>query len=246
MTDALDAFHADDLERGIASVDELLHVLGLSREVIDFDKISYDTGLTVERVRGLLAGEEAGPEDLSQTFQRRLVFLRETRRKPNGKKYTLDEIGQGAGISKGQVGFLLNGQRMPGLAGVSKLERFFAVQPGFFTATDRQALRRALQPIHEQLTHLALLKGQGITRLAMRSGASGEDSKLDRELRAALTVALAEPEGDREDPELRELTEEIRALPTKSRRRIFPVLRGLLGLARPEEEKPARPSAAEV
>ncbi|MFE1173942.1 helix-turn-helix domain-containing protein [Streptomyces sp. NPDC058773] len=265
--DASDMHPADGLRAVVAAIDELLRDLDLGRDVIDIEHLSHRTGLTVPRVRALLdhSGEEpeaaddrsghtdgesrssddasgSGSEKVQDSFQNRLVFLRETRRKPDGKMYTLDEIGAGAGISHGQVGYLLNGKRKsPGLDVTRKLEKFFEVEPGFFTATERQALYRALQSTHEQLTHLALLRGKGINRLAMRSDTSG-DSRIDRELRDALSEALSRPE--REDPEVRELTDRMRSLPSKSRRRVFPLIQGLLGLARPEHEErpsPGRP-----
>ncbi|MFI5520829.1 helix-turn-helix domain-containing protein [Streptomyces platensis] len=236
--DASDMHPADGLRAVVAAIDELLRDLDLGRDVIDIEHLSHRTGLPVPRVRALIddTGEES--ETVQDSFQDRLVFLRETRRKPDGKMYTLDEIGAGAGISHGQVGYLLNGKRKsPGLDVTRKLEKFFEVEPGFFTATERQALYRALQSTYEQLTHLALLRGKGINRLAMRSGTSG-DSRIDRELRDALSEVLSRPEG--EDPEVRELTDRMRSLPSKSRRRVFPLIQGLLGLARPENED--RPS----
>ncbi|MEU3987616.1 helix-turn-helix transcriptional regulator [Streptomyces platensis] len=240
--DASDLHPADGLRAVVAAIDELLRDLDLGRDVIDIDHLSHRTGLPVPRVQALLDDTGEASEQEQDSFQDRLVFLRETRRKPDGKMYTLDEIGAGAGISHGQVGYLLNGKRKsPGLDVTRKLEKFFEVEPGFFTATGRQALYRALQSTHEQLTHLALLRGKGINRLAMRSGTSG-DSRIDRELRDALSEVLSRPEG--EDPEVRELTDRMRSLPSKSRRRVFPLIQGLLGLARPENEErtsPGRP-----
>ncbi|MEV6397346.1 helix-turn-helix transcriptional regulator [Streptomyces sp. NPDC051907] len=233
MDSAPDASQVDDLAVSVASIDELLDALGLGRDVIDIDQISHETGIAADRVHALLDGSEAEPEDPSEAFQRRLVFLRETRLKPGGQRYTLLEIGEGAGISKGMVDYLLKGQRSPGLTILARLETFFAVQPGFFTATERQALHRALQPIHDQLTHLALLKGEGISQLAMRSGAArGRDGRLSAELRAALTTALNQPAPD---PEVRELTDTMLSMPSRKRRRILPQIQGLLGLARAED-----------
>ncbi|MFI1400785.1 helix-turn-helix domain-containing protein [Streptomyces sp. NPDC020681] len=241
--DATDAPRADDLGVAVAAIDDLLQALELDRSVIAFDKISFETGIAVDRVHALLDERNEEPEDLQESFQQRLVFLRETRVKPGGKRYTLDEIGEGAGISHGQVGYLLKGQRSPGLAVLASLEKFFDVPPGFFTATERQALHRALKPIHDQLTHLALLKGKGVSHVAMRSSAAADnDSTLGRELRAALTVALDRPES--EDLEMRELTDTMRSLPSKSRKRVFPLIQGLLGLARPDNEEPTDESPA--
>lgn len=194
----------------------------------------------MERVHALLNGEEAQPEQLQDVFRQRLVFLRDTRVKAGGKRYTLDEIAAGAGISHGQVGYLLSGERKPGFTVLAGLERFFAVPPGFFTATERQALYRSLKPVHESLTHVALLKGKGISQLALRSTlAPGTSSdRLGEELRSALQAALSQPEPEPEDPEVRELADRMLSLPAKSRRRIIPLIKDLLGLVRAESDSP--------
>ncbi|MEU7198106.1 helix-turn-helix transcriptional regulator [Streptomyces xinghaiensis] len=232
-----DESQADDLGVTVAAIDELLSELNLTRDAIDMEGIYHQTGIPVERIRSLLDGMEADPETPQEVFRRRLVFLRATRLKPGGKQYTHDEIADGAGISHGQVGYLLKGERSPGLAVLASLEGFFQVTPGFFTATERQALLGALKPIHEQLTHVALLKGKGITQLAMRSGVTrGESDRIGAELRTALTKALEESGSGREAREVRELTDSMLSLPPKSRRRIIPLIQGLLGLVRSDGE----------
>ncbi len=185
-------------------------------------------------MNALLDGTDVDPGDVQQNFQQRLNFLRETRLKPDGKQYTLDEIGAGAGISHGSVGYLLKGQRSPGLAALASLESFFGVQPGFFTATERQALLRALGPIRDQLTHLALLRGKSVPRLAMGNGAS----PLSKELRDALEDTQTQPND--EDPEVRILTDTVKSLPDRSRKRILPVVWGVLDLVREEDDEPDR------
>ena len=167
-----------------------------------------------------------------------LLFLRETRLKPEGRRFTLDEIAVGAGISHGQVGYLLNGERKPGFTVLASLERFFDVSPGFFTATERQALHRALLPVHESLTYVALLKGRGISQIALRSNANKASAWLGQELRLALETALHQPDPAPEDPDVRELADEMLSLPTNSRRRIMPLIRDLLGLVRSEGDSP--------
>ncbi|MGW2652062.1 helix-turn-helix domain-containing protein [Streptomyces sp. NPDC001478] len=226
--DAPDGRQPDALAAAVASIDQLIQSLGMDRSVIDVERLSFETGIPAERIPGLLDGMVPESETPQETFRKRLVFLRDTRLKPGGKKRTLDEIGEGAGISHGQVSYLLKGKRSPGVGAVSGLEAFFNVAPGFFTATERQALHRALQPIHEQLIHVALLRGTGISALAMRSSSVGsDDDRIGRELRAAVAEALQQPE------EVRELTYQMRALPAKSRTRVFPLIRGILGLERP-------------
>ncbi|MFD7613076.1 helix-turn-helix domain-containing protein [Streptomyces sp. NPDC059828] len=244
MDAAPDAAQADDLAEVIASIDELLALLGLDSDVIELDDISYRTGIPVDRVQAMIRGAEAEPRSLPEIFQQRLVFLRETRLKSGGKQFSHDEIAAGAGISHGQVGYMLRGERMPGLKVLGGLERFFEVPPGFFTASDRDALCRALRPVHDSLTHTALLKGKGITQLAMRSSASSDMSgRLGDELRAALTFALNQPAPERDDPEVRELTDTMLALTPKSRRRIIPLIQGLLGLVRSDSEHPGEGSS---
>lgn len=233
-----DASKADDFSGIITSINQLLLTLGLDHEDLDLEGISYQTAIPVDRVRSLLAGAETEPEDLHDTFKQRLIFLRETRLKPDGKRYTLDEIATGTGVSHGQIGYLLNGERRPGFTVLASLEQFFDVSPGFFTATERQALSRALQPVHESLMHLALLKGKGISHLALRSSITpGSSSRLGLELRAALEAAISQPEP--EDPEVRELTNTMLSLPTKCRRQIFPLIKDMLGLVRTDDDPPA-------
>lgn len=129
-------------------------------------------------------------------------------------------------MSHGQVGFLLKGQRNPGMWAVSALENFFNVPAGFLTASEEQALDRALKPVLEQLLHLAVLKGRGISALAMRSNSDGTgDAQLGRELRTALSQALAAPPDD----DVRELAEQMKALPPRSRNRVLPAIRRILG-----------------
>ncbi|MFB6985579.1 helix-turn-helix domain-containing protein [Streptomyces sp. NPDC056304] len=241
MDAAPDASQANDLAAAVASIDELLALLGLGRDIIDIGDISYRTGIPVGRVTDLLGGvEPQGAVDPQTIFKNRLNFLHQTRLKKDQKKYTLDEIAAGTGISHGTVGNMLNGARTPKVPVVASLERFFDVAPGFFTASDSQALLRALEPVHDQLTHLALLKGKGISQVAMRSSvASGDSGRIGHELRQALTAALSQPRRDYDDPEVRELTDRMLSLPSRSRRRIIPLMRDLLGFVRSEGEPPA-------
>ncbi|MFH9677564.1 helix-turn-helix domain-containing protein [Streptomyces sp. NPDC017405] len=240
MGAAADASEADELAVLLAAIDELLCLLGMGRDAIEWEDISYHTGIPVDRIHAVLDGEPEEPEDLQALFKQRLVFLRDTRVKPGGKRYTLDEIAAGAGVSHGQVGYLLSGDRKPGFTVLAGLERFFAVPPGFFTATERQALHRSLKPVHESLTHVALLKGRGISQLALRGsiGQGTSSSRLGQELRAALEAALHQPEPKPEDPEVQDLADRMLSLPARSRRRIIPLIKDLLGLVRPEGEPP--------
>ncbi|MFE7778419.1 helix-turn-helix domain-containing protein [Streptomyces sp. NPDC057445] len=247
MVAAPDEAQADDLAAVIQAIDELLPLVGLDRSVIEIAHISHQTGITADRVLALLNGAAPGTESLDQVFRTRLAFLRDTRRKPNGKEYTLNELGTAAGVSGGQVHFLLKGERSPTLKVSDQLEKFFQVPAGFFTASESQALARALHPIHAQLNLFALLQGKGISQLAMRSsGSGGEATELGQELRAALTVALTQSEerDSEDDAEVRELANSVKSLPSKSRRRVIPLIKDLLGLVRDDTDPPASPSRA--
>ncbi|MFF3957423.1 helix-turn-helix domain-containing protein [Streptomyces sp. NPDC001890] len=246
MDAAPDASQANDLAAAVASIDELLALLGRDRDLIDIGDISHRTGIPVGRVTKLLDGvEPQTAEDPQTIFKNRLVFLHETRLKQDRKKYTLDEIAAGTGISHSTVSNMLNGLRTPKVPVVASLERFFGVAPGFFTASEGQALLRALQPVHDQLTHLALLKGKGITQVAMRSSAAGGDSgRIGHELREALTAALNQPRRDYEDPEVRELTDRMLSLPSRKRRKVISLVWDLLKFMRSEGEPPVSDPSA--
>lgn len=215
------------LAHSIQSLENLLAEMGLDRSVVDLDRLSHQAGIPLQRVTELLKDHAPPREETPQEiFVRRLNFLRETRRKDSGRRLTQDEIGEGAGISHGQVGFLLKGQRSPGMWAVSALEGFFKVPAGFLTASDEEALDRALKPVLEQLLHLAVLKGRGISAFAMRSNSDcAGDDQLGRELRAALNQALAEAPDD----DVRELTYQMKSLPPRSRKRVLPAIRRILG-----------------
>ncbi|MFD8664895.1 helix-turn-helix domain-containing protein [Streptomyces microflavus] len=227
-----------ELAEVVAAIDELLALVERGREVIDFEGLTRKTGIPGHRVVELLDGirPTASPDpsvDEHQVFVERLKFLRETRLSPAKKMFTQDEIATGAQISHGQVGYLLKGQRTPRFDVAAKLERFFDVSPGFFTASEHRLLREALIPILDDLKALALLKGLGVTQIAMRSSAAGGGSStIASELQTALAVALTqEPARDKsEDAEVQELTDRLSSLPKRSRSHVMGVIRGVLGL----------------
>lgn len=249
--DAPHAFEADDLAAIVTVIDALNEQLGLDYDVIDFDKIASQTALTAERARSLLEGEtEERP--LHDLVKERLEHLRDKRRRPDGKKYSFDEIAAGAKISKAQVSAIWSGKRKPGFPVVVDLEKFFGVESGYLSRSERKELAIALEPIQEQLTHLALLRGVGISQLALRSSLTSSNDRLGREVREALAMAVQKPiarsnaHGGKPhespvaqaDLEIRELARRIESLPNPSKKRVIPVLRSLLGLARPEKDEP--------
>ena len=79
--------------------------------------------------------------------------MRRTRLKPNGRKYTQQEIADGAGMSRQQAGALINGDRRPTMEHCDAIQRFFRVHAGFLTAEDPEALASALQHTEQELLH---------------------------------------------------------------------------------------------
>ncbi|NUQ96374.1 MAG: helix-turn-helix transcriptional regulator, partial [Streptomyces sp.] len=130
----------------VARVTALADRLGVPHaEVFDTGRLSAASGVPEPVVRALLSGRRAGEPDVQERFLQRLDLLRRTRLKPNGRKYTQQEIADGAGMSRQQAGALINGDRRPTMEHCDAIQRFFRVHAGFLTAEDPEALTGALQ-----------------------------------------------------------------------------------------------------
>ncbi|MCX4903821.1 helix-turn-helix transcriptional regulator [Streptomyces sp. NBC_00878] len=136
----------------VARVTGLADRLGAPRdEVFDVRRLSAASGVPEVVVRSLLNGWAAGEPDLQARFLQRLDLLRRTRLKPGGRRYTQQEIADGAGMSRQQAGALINGDRRPTMEHCDAIQRFFGVHAGFLTAEDPEALAGALQRIEQEL-----------------------------------------------------------------------------------------------
>lgn len=120
-------------------------------EVFDIGRLSAASGVPEPVVKSLLGGRPAGEPDVQARFLQRLDLLRRTRLKPNGRKYTQQEIADGAGMSRQQAGALINGDRRPTMEHCDAIQRFFRVHAGFLTAEDPEALTSALQHTEQEL-----------------------------------------------------------------------------------------------
>ncbi|MFI6551258.1 helix-turn-helix domain-containing protein [Streptomyces prunicolor] len=120
-------------------------------EVVHIGRLSVACGVPEPVVRALLSGRPAGEPDVQARFLQRLDLLRRTRLKPNGRKYTQQEIADGAGMSRQQAGALINGDRRPTMEHCDALQRFFRVHAGFLTAEDSEALAGVLQRTEQEL-----------------------------------------------------------------------------------------------
>ncbi|MCB5168930.1 helix-turn-helix domain-containing protein [Streptomyces bambusae] len=160
-----------------ARVAELAGKLGRSpSEVFDLRRLSDASGVPADVVRALLDGRPAGEPDLQTRFLQRLDLLRRTRVKPNGRRYTQQEIADGAGMSRQQAGALINGDRRPTMEHCDAIQRFFGVHAGFLTAHDSDALTDALQRTEQQL----LQDFAGLERETVPAEAAAVDDPLAR------------------------------------------------------------------
>ncbi|GAB2849647.1 helix-turn-helix transcriptional regulator [Streptomyces deserti] len=136
----------------VARVTALADRLGVPHsEVFDVGRLSVASGVPEPVVRALLSGRPAGEPDVQARFVQRLDLLRRTRLKPNGRKYTQQEIADGAGMSRQQAGALINGDRRPTMEHCDAIQRFFRVHAGFLTAEDPEALANVLQHTEQEL-----------------------------------------------------------------------------------------------
>ncbi|TWV41880.1 helix-turn-helix transcriptional regulator [Streptomyces misionensis] len=136
----------------VARVTALAERLGVAQaEVFDVARLSVACGVPEPVVKALLSGRPAGEPDVQARFLQRLGLLRRTRLKPNGRRYTQQEIADGAGMSRQQAGALINGDRRPTMEHCDALQRFFRVHAGFLTAEDPEALAGALQRTEQEL-----------------------------------------------------------------------------------------------
>ncbi|WP_030744743.1 helix-turn-helix transcriptional regulator [Streptomyces sp. NRRL S-31] len=167
MSDAYAAL-ADVLDR----LGELTGRPGRLPEALDVAGLSYRTGVPVGVVVDLLSGGRATETSLAERVRRRLDFIRETRRRPDGKRYSLDELARIAGTSRQWLSEWRK-SGMPSLEHADRLRRFFGLPAGFFTADEPEALHEALQPVLQSLEAeadpLLRLRESGLIRLAARA-----------------------------------------------------------------------------
>ncbi|MFJ7204878.1 helix-turn-helix domain-containing protein [Streptomyces sp. NPDC098789] len=136
----------------VTRVAELAGKLGRDQsEVFDLRRLSEASGVPADVVKNLLEGRPTGEPDLQTRFLQRLDLLRRTRVKPNGRRYTQQEIADGAAMSRQQAGALINGDRRPTMEHCDAIQRFFGVHAGFLAAHDADALTDALLRTEQQL-----------------------------------------------------------------------------------------------
>ncbi|MEU6348043.1 XRE family transcriptional regulator [Streptomyces sp. NPDC047072] len=165
-----------DAHASLAEVRERLEELtgrpGRLSEELDVAALSYRTGVPVASVVALLAGESVPATTLSERVRQRLDFVRDTRRRPDGKRHSLDELARIAGTSRQWLSeWRTSG--LPSLEHADRIRRHFDLPAGFFTADDAEALLAALQPVLQEYEAkadpLAALRTPAFYRLARRA-----------------------------------------------------------------------------
>lgn len=174
MTDGIEGpgvIPTAELQAVVARVTALADRLGVPHaEVFDTGHLCVACGVPEPVVKALLSGRPAGEPDVQARFLQRLDLLRRTRVKPNGRRYTQQEIADGAGMSRQQAGALINGDRRPTMEHCDAIQRFFRVHAGFLTAEDPEALAGALQRTEQDL----------LQKLARREAAQAAEDPLER------------------------------------------------------------------
>ncbi|MFF9428387.1 helix-turn-helix domain-containing protein [Streptomyces sp. NPDC014746] len=223
----------DDLAALITAINDLLPATGMTYDDLEIDSVAYETGIPEASILALLRGETVPDETLNPGFTDRLAFLLETRRAPDGNPHKKVAIADALGVSRGMVSSLFSGNRDAGRGTSAALEEFFDVDPGFLSTSGRRALTRALRPVYASLLTLSTLHGRQVSHMALRSGAAGADIRLAAQLQKALSAVLTqhepEPPTDPQEQELRDITDQVRALAPTSRTRLMDKIRGLLG-----------------
>ncbi|MCG7203907.1 MULTISPECIES: XRE family transcriptional regulator [Streptomyces] len=156
----------------LARLGELTGRHGRLSEVLDVADLSHRTGIPVGVVAELLAGGTAPQTGLAERVRQRLDFIRENRRRPDGKRYSLGELAAIAGTSRQWLSEWRK-SGLPSLEHTDRLRRFFELPAGFFTADEPEALYEALQPVLQgleaQADPLSRLRDSGLVRLAARA-----------------------------------------------------------------------------
>ncbi|WP_046728344.1 hypothetical protein [Streptomyces humi] len=156
----------------LARLGELTGRHGRLSEVLDVADLSQRTGIPVGVVAELLAGGTAPQTGLAERVRQRLDFIRENRRRPDGKRYSLGELAAIAGTSRQWLSEWRK-SGLPSLEHTDRLRRFFELPAGFFTADEPEALYEALQPVLQgleaQADPLSRLRDSGLVRLAARA-----------------------------------------------------------------------------
>ncbi|WP_328930060.1 hypothetical protein OG429_39510 [Streptomyces sp. NBC_00190] len=169
----------------LREIDALLGDERSRDEVIDLDKLSIDSGEAREVVAHLLADQELKPERIGERIVRRLEFLRESRRRPDGTKPSYEDIAASYGATRASLSRLVNRMKnaqdttqdashasSPRADTQAGIETYFFGEPnGWLSRDPATALNDALRPLLAELRAAAGQAGYGPRTVALRTAA---------------------------------------------------------------------------
>ncbi|MEU5159627.1 helix-turn-helix transcriptional regulator [Streptomyces sp. NPDC020875] len=189
------------LAESLRVISTLLPQTGLDRRgVFDLGHLSYETSLSEEDLRVLLAGRKIPLPGFGAEVQRRIRFLAETRQREyetedgavGRRTYTRGEIAKGCGITTAWLSQLLIKPKIPKLAHSKSIADFFGVPVEFLTDEPPKALARVLNAdVIPRLRGLAGGSADTVaTPAAMRIALRLGDREMDPEAEAALLLFI--------------------------------------------------------
>ncbi|MER7983517.1 helix-turn-helix domain-containing protein [Streptomyces sp. NPDC095817] len=166
---------ADTYAQLAETLERLTHATeqtGRLSDVLDVEDLSHQTGITSDVVAALLDGGHAPETSVTDRVRQRLEFLRASRLRDDGNRYSQGDLAKIAGVSRQTLAAWFD-SGVPNLESADRLRRFFGLSAGFLTADEPEALNDALQPklqeLEAQSDPLAPLRTPGFLRLARRA-----------------------------------------------------------------------------
>ncbi|MEW2573298.1 XRE family transcriptional regulator [Streptomyces sp. NPDC047070] len=165
---------ADAYTRLAETLERLAHALGRPKrlaDVLDLGDLSRRTGESERIVRTLLEGGRV-ETTVAVRVRQRLEFLRGTRRRADGNRYSQQDLGTIVKVSRQTMSEWLK-TGVISLEGMDLLREHFDLPAGFLTAPEPEALDQALQDVLRDLEAasdpLAALRTPAFYRLARRA-----------------------------------------------------------------------------
>ncbi|MFP3991066.1 hypothetical protein U9R90_27070 [Streptomyces sp. E11-3] len=156
------------LAETVHRVDALIDEARLNRdEVLDIADLSDRTGEPESVVKTLLKGHPCRGEEYDARVIRRLLYLRETRRRPfrgashfsrEGTQVSWEQIAQAGQITRQGLSASVANSKAPNGRSLLGIEDFFQVRNGYLTATAPKALRIALELVIPSLESTVKIK----------------------------------------------------------------------------------------
>ncbi|GAA2425266.1 transcriptional regulator [Streptomyces macrosporus] len=190
----------------LARLSALLKDRGLARkDVVDPDKLSNATGLTVEEVRALLEGGTLPESEVDEITRDRVRFLYAKRHEGQDRKKAtiIGEVATRLSVSKVWARQLLQGEKCPNVPHLKALSTYFGVPVAFFTDSAVDAVIRELGPILDELESdplAELMEEFGIREVHARTDSGNPLTRHQKERLAAIIrfhLALGEGEPQR-------------------------------------------------